>query len=230
MLGGETTPYAIIIRMSFRISIIIVILLGLLGVWGCFRAGIHSLQSSRRQASWPERRKQMAAGWRYFGLVFFLLVMIVVGTVFAFSGKITYPLFLSPPTASLERTATNVPPTHTLAPPTIAVPTDTPTPTVKSAQTSTSTPVLNQAFHPTDTLWSKPMFPTYTPSPTDTPWLKPLFPTYTPSPTDTPWSQPLFPTYTPSPSDTPWSQPLFPTYTPSLTDTLWPQPTPTSIK
>ena len=191
----EVVPYAIIYRMGIQTGLIVAISLCFLGVFFSIRAGVHSIQRSRRHASWPVRLKQTAAGQRYFGLAFLLLVMIIAGVVVIYTGKIPQPVLLSSPTASLVWTVTNIPSkTWTNTPTQVSTPTltDTPTLTSTSAQTFTSTPVPSQTPLPTDTLW-----PTWTPSLTPTATL--IISTLTPLPTST-----LMPTQTPIPTDTRW--------------------------
>ena len=200
-------------------GLIVAIFLGLLGVFFSMRLGFHSLKLSRRQASWPKRRQQIAASRRYFGLAIFLLVGIVAGYVIYINKININPFFLFTPTASSGLTATIVPSeTHTNTPVVTStpLPTDTPSLTSTPAQTYTPTKVPSWTSRPTDTHW-----PTWTPSRTFT-----ASPTPTPSRTPTPVIVTLWPTQTPLPTDTRWTTP-YPTQVPSPTDTRWPSPAPT---
>ena len=188
-------------RMGNLTGLIIAISLGLLGIFFSIRAGVHSFQLSRRQASWPERRKQVAAGRRYFGLAFILTVMIVAGVVMIFNGDISRPVLLITPNASPVRTVTIAPSKTATSTPALTstlVLTDTPTLTSTPSPTLTSTLPPSQTPLPTDTLW-----PTWTPS--KTPTVTPTLPSPTPTKTST-----LFPTHTLMPTDTHW-----PTLTPT---------------
>ena len=192
--------------MGMRTGLIIVILLGLLGAIFSFRAGVHSLQLSRSQASWPERGRQRAAGWRYFGLSIVLVLFSIACISFMITGVVVNPIAPASPTPSPVWTATQVPsepPTNTSIWTSAPIPTDTPALAATSVQTSTKPPPP----------------PSRTPIPSDTHWA-----TWTPSrtPTDTPTRTP---TPIPSPSST-----RFPTWTPRPTDTRWPDPTPTRTK
>jgi len=193
--------------MEMRTSLIIFILLGLLGAFFSFRAGIHSFQVSRRRASWPERSRQRAAGWRYFGLTVFLVLMSIACVSFIITGAVARPLIFARTSAppSPTWTATEVPSetqTNTPVWTSTPVPTDTPIQTSTPVPTSTSTRV-----------------PTWTPIPSDTHWG-----TWTPSrtPTQTPTRTP-----TPIPSAT---NTFRPTWTTIPTDTKWPYLTPTITK
>ena len=191
--------------MSVQTGLIIAILLGLLGVFFSIRAGVHFIQVSRRQASWPERRKQMVASQRYFGLALILLVVVAAGMYMIFTGNVPHLIFPASPTASLEWTATNLPseiPTNTPSLTSTPGPTDTPSLTFTPSQTYTISPVPSQTSRPTETHW-----PTWTPSQT---------PTHTSTPR---------PTRTPTITST-----TLPTRTPRPTDTRWPTLTPTGIK
>jgi len=186
-------------------GLIIVIFLGLLGAFFAFRAGIHSLQISRREASWPERSRQRAAGSRYFGLSIILVLVSIACVSFLITGAITHPLILASATPSPTWTATLAlpeAPTSTSIWTSAPVPTDTPTQTSVPVGTSTIKMVPSRTPLPTDTHWA-----TWTPSKT---------PTGTSTRTPTPF---------PSASST-----LLPTWTPRPTDTRWPDPTPTSTK
>ena len=187
-----------------RTGLIIVIFLGLLGAFFAFRAGIHSLQISRREASWPDRSRQRAAGWRYFGLSIILVLVSIACVSFLITGAIIRPLSLPSVTPSPTWTATLAPPeapTSTSIWTSAPVPTDTPTQTSAPVETSTITLVPSRTPLPTDTHWA-----TWTPSRTPTG-------TSTRTPTSVPSVTPGSPTWTPSPSDT-----------------RWPDPTPTSTK
>ena len=191
--------------MGIQTGLIIAIFLGLLGVFFSIRAGFRSIQSSRRQASWPERRRQVAAGQRYIGLAFVLLIASVAGVVILFTGNSAQLAEIFTPAPTRERTATLAPSvTQTVTP----FPTSTPVPT----EPSTLTPTLKPTS--TDTL-----FPSQTLLPTDTHW-----PTWTASVSPTATSTPL-PTHTPTVTSTRQpSQTLIPT------DTHWPVPTLTSTR
>jgi hypothetical protein len=204
--AGRNVPYAIIIPMGMRTGLIIFILLGLLGAFFSFRAGIHSLQLSRSQASWPERGRQRAAGWRYFGLSIILVLLAIACISFMITGAVANPLAAASPTPSPTWTGTQAPPEP---------PTDTSIWT--SAPTLTDTPAPTTAT-PVQTS-TKPLPLSRTPSPSDTHW-----PTWTPSRTPTPTST-RTPTPIPSASST-----RFPTLAPSPSDTHWPVPTLTSTK
>jgi hypothetical protein len=171
------------------------------GFFLSIRAGFHSIQLSRRLASWPVRRKKMAAGRRYFGLAFVLIVMIVAGSTFYLTGMNVHPVVLSTPAASLERTATIASSETQTDTPVVTskpAPTDIPAMTYAPSQIFTPTRIPSQTLRPTDTLW-----PTWTPSKTPTATSTPP-PTLTPTGTST-----HFPTQTPIPTDTRW-----PTLTP----------------
>ena len=202
--AGGNVPYAIIILMGMRTGLIIFILLGLLGAFFCFRAGIHSLQLSRSQASWPERGRQRAAGWRYFGLSIVLVLLAIACISFMITGAVTNPLVPASPTPSPTWTATQVAseaPTGTSIWTSAPVPTDTQAQTSVPVGTSTITLVPSRTPLPTDTHWA-----TWTPSRTPTPTLT---------------RTPVVPSATSS---------RLPTWTPRPTDTRWPDPTPTSTK
>ena len=192
-------------HMGIQTGLIIAIFLGLLGVFFSSRSGLRSIQSSRRQASWPERRRQVAAGQRYVGLAIVLLVASVAGVVILFSGNSAQLAVIFTPAPTREQTPTLAPfVTQTVT----LLPTSTPVPT----EPSTLTPTLEPTS--TDTL-----FPSQTLLPTDTHW-----PTWTASVSPTATSTPL-PTYTPSLTST-----RQPTQTLIPTDTHWPVPTLTSTR
>jgi hypothetical protein len=195
-------PHAIITPMSVQGGLIIAIILGLLGIFFCVRLSIRSIQVSRRQSSWPERRKRVAAAWRYFGLAILLVAGIVACAYMLITGKIPHLVFPTAPTATPTRTATELPPTRT----------NTNTPSHTNTQAPSDTPAPSPTPTPTETV--NPLS-TWTPKPTDTRW-----PTYTPSRTSTP-------TLTPFPSGTPTMTSTYThTRTPLPTDTHWPSPTP----
>ena len=204
--AGGNVPYAIIIPMGMRTGLIIFILLGLLGAYFSFRAGIHSLQLSRSQASWPERSRQRAAGWRYFGLSIVLVLLAIACISFMITGAVANPLVPASPTPSPTWTATQV-----------ASEAPTGTSIWTSAPILTDTPALATAT-PVQTS-TKPLPPSRTPSPSDTHWA-----TWTPSRTPT-FTSTRTPTLVPSASST-----RFPTLAPSPSDTHWPVPTPTSTE
>ena len=198
-------PYAIITPMGLRTGLIIVILLGLLGAFFSFLAGIHSLQISRRKASWPERSRQRAAGWRYFGLSIFLVCLSIACVSFMITGVFARLVTLASPTPSPAWTATKAPSvtqTNTPVWTSASIPTDTPAVTSTPVQTSTNTLAPSRTPLPTDTRWA-----TWTPSRTPTGTL-----TRTPTPVP------------------PASSTIVPTWTLRPTDTRWPDPTPTSTK
>lgn len=232
-------PYAIMPRMDNRTGFIIVILLGLLGAFLSYRAGTRSLQVSRRQASWPERRRQRAAGWRYFGLAIILVILAIAGLASIPKVWASQLASLASPSASPGRTATTgslQTQTNTLFWTTTPAPTQISTSTVTPVPSFTGTSTPHYGYAPTDT--PLPTFTpsitrtaTITPSPTRTPTATNTYPaTRTPIPTDTRWLVPLFPSETPSPTDTPWLVPLFPSDTPLPTDTPWPHLTPTATQ
>jgi hypothetical protein len=185
-------------------GLIIAIILGLLGAFFAFRGGIHSLQISRRVASWPDRSRQRAAGWRYFGLSIILVLVSIACVSFLITGAIPRPLTLASATPSPTWTATLVLPE---APTSTSIWTSAPVPTDTQAQTSV--PVGTSTIT---------LVPSRTPLPTDTHWA-----TWTPSRTPTPTltRTPVVPSATSS---------RLPTWTPRPTDTRWPDPTPTSTK
>ena len=188
-----------------RTVLIITIFLGLVGAVLAFLAGIHSLQVSRRKASWPERSRQRTAGWRYFGLAIVLVLLSIGCVYFMITGMVVRLGIFASPTPSPAWTATKVPSETQTKPPvwtSIPIPTDTPALTFMPAQTSTST-----------------LVPSRTPLPTDTHWA-----TWTASRTPTVTS-----TRTPTPIP-PASSTFVPTWTPRPTDTRWPDLTPTSTK
>ncbi len=90
--------------MDVRTGLIIAILLALLGIYFGFRAGIRSLQRSRRQASWPARRQQVAAGRRYFGLAVLLILLSFVGVYYLVTGKASRLAIPLLPPASTQTT------------------------------------------------------------------------------------------------------------------------------
>ncbi len=143
--------------MDIRTGLLIAIFLGLLGAFFSIRAGSRSIQTSRRLASWPERRKKVAAGRVYYWLAFLLIVLSITGGVFALNGKNASPPVPSTQVASLERTATIVPTaaqTNTPAGTGLPALTDTPTMPATLAQTFTPTIISSQVLHPTDTHWA----------------------------------------------------------------------------
>ena len=93
-------PYAIITLMGIRTGLIIFILLGLVGAFFAFRAGIHSMQISRRQASWPERQRQRVAGSRFFGMAILVVLLDIACVSFIITGGVIHPVILSSPVAS----------------------------------------------------------------------------------------------------------------------------------
>ena len=197
VLGGNG-PYAIITRMGMRTGLIIVILLSLLGAFLSFRAGIHSMQVSRRKASWPERSQQRSAGWRYFGLSVILVFMSIACVSFIITGAVIRPLIPARATAtpSLTWTATETPSetkTNSPVPTSTSIPTDTPITTPTHVPSATNTRAPTWTPRPTDTHWA-----TWTVSRTPTKTLT-RTPTLVPPATST-----LMPTWTPSPSDTKW--------------------------
>ena len=70
-------------RMGSVTGLIIVIILGLLGAFFSYLAGVRSIQVGRRQASRLVRRRKMVIGWRFFGFSFLLIALIVVDSFFA---------------------------------------------------------------------------------------------------------------------------------------------------
>jgi len=202
---ARNVPYAIITPMGMRTGLIIVILLGLLGAFFSIRGGIHAMQVSRRHASWPERSRQRAAGWRYFGLAIVLVFLSIACISFMITGVVSLQVMPASPTPSLTSTFTAAPSetqTNPFFPTSTPVPTDTPAVTSTPTLLSTATLTASRTHLPTDTHWA-----TWTPSRT---------PTGTKTRTLTP---------VPSASST-----RFPTRTPSPSDTRWPDPTPTSTK
>jgi len=150
--------------------IIIAIGLGLLGAFISYRAGLRSIQVARRQASWPERRRLMSAGWRYFGLAFLLIVLIIAVPGYVYN----HPEVIQSMVTRPEPTGTNTPflistitpaSTITTASTDTSVPTDTPIPSETSAGTLTPTHAPSRTPLPTDTLWPT-MTPTVTPTKT----------------------------------------------------------------
>ena len=186
--------------MGMRTGLIIAVLLALVGAFFAFRAGIHSMQVSRRKASWPERSRQREAGWRFFGLTIALILLSIACVSFMITGAVIRLAPPASPTPSPSATATNTPTeTQTIAyfPSNTAVPTDTALLTT-STLTSTATIALPPSRTPllTDTHWAT-LTPSITPTSTKT-----RTPTPFPSATST-----RFPTWTPSPSDTRWPDP-----------------------
>jgi hypothetical protein len=199
------SPHAIITFMSVQDGLIIAILLGLLGIFFSIRASVRSLQISRSQSSWPERRRWVSAAWRFFGLAILLLLMIVSCVYMLATGNIPHLVIPATPTITLEPTATNTPSaTPTTAPSSTFTPVQTDTPTI------TFTPSLTITISGIQT---------WTPLPSDTHW-----PTWTPSRTATSTSTRL-PTGSPTVTSTYTS-----TRTPLPTDTRWPTHSPTSTK
>ena len=215
------------------------------GFFLSIRAGFRSIQLSRRLASWPARRRKIAASRGYFWLGFVLILMIVAGSIFFFTGMHVPLVFASTPTASLERTAAGVPAetqTDTPAVTSTTVPTDIPVLISTPLPTFTRTSVPGQAFYPTDTLWptwtaSKTPAATSTPLPTSTPTITSTrLPTQTLIPTDThwpTWTASITPAATPTPPPPPTptrTSTRIPTQTPIPTDTRWPTPLPAGIQ
>jgi hypothetical protein len=189
--------------MGMRTGLIIAVLLALVGAFFAFRAGIHSLQVSRRKASWPERDRQRAAGWRYFGLSIILVLLSIACVSFMITGAVTRLATPASPTPYPTATATNTPTeTQTIA----YFPSNTPVPT-DTALLTTSTPTGTATIA---------LPPSRTPLPSDTHWA-----TWTASVTPTS-TKTRTPTPLPSVTDT-----RFPTWTPRPSDTRWPDPTPT---
>lgn len=212
----ENVPCAIIIRMGIGMGLIIAIVLGLVGAFFCYRAGLRAMQVARCQASWPERRKLMAVSWRYIGLAFLLIILVVAGPIFAYNNLNIFRAQVTRP----EPTETEAPLktfTNTTAPTDTPAPTGTPTPTNTLAGTFTATRVQNSTPIPAQTRW-----PTLTPS--DTPTKTPI-PSATKVLTGTSTTVPsatatLPPTKTPLPTQTRW-----PTHTPTPTRTIPPPAT-----
>jgi hypothetical protein len=200
------SPHAIITCMSVQNGLIIAILLGLLGIFFSIRASVRSLQVSRSQSSWPERRRRVAAAWRFFGLAILLLAVIVSCVYMLVTGNIPHLVIPATPIATLEPTATNTP---SATPTTAPSSTFTPLPPTETPSL-TSTPVQTFTVGPA---------PSWTPMPSDTHW-----PTWTPSRTATSTSTRL-PTGSPTATSTYTS-----TRTPLPTDTRWPTHSPTSTK
>ena len=189
--------------MGMRTGLIIAVLLALAGAFFAFRAGIHSMQVSRRKASWPERNRQRAAGWRYFGMTIVLILLSIACVSFMITGAVA-------------RLAT--PPSPTPAPSATATITPTETQTIAYFPTNTPFPSDTALLLTTPTLTGTTTFalpPSRTPLPTDTHWA-----TWTPSRTPT---STITRTTTPIP---PATATLKPTWTPSPSDTRWPDPTP----
>jgi hypothetical protein len=154
--------------MGIGMGLSIAIVLGLVGAFFCFRAGLRSMQIARRQASWPARRKLMTISRLYSGLAFLLIILVVAGPIVAYNNPNIFKTPATPP----EPTRTEAPTetfTSTTAPTDTPVPTGTPTLTNTPAGTFTATRFQSRTPLPTDTRW-----PTLTPghTPTKTPFPK----------------------------------------------------------